>query len=96
MDETVINSPKDIEAEPTDERLTYELRDLAETQDLDILIIGSGPAAVAVVEHLYPISTARIGVLERGGILTTTHISNMLREGNCSRAGPSVSLGSTT
>ena len=43
--------------------LTYSLEDL--NQRLDVLVVGSGPAAVAVVEHLYEDAPeASIGILE--------------------------------
>ena len=49
-------------------------------QKLDCLIVGSGPAGTAVAEQLYTQSNnLRIGVLERGPVLTTSHISNVLR-----------------
>ncbi|HVV16483.1 MAG TPA: FAD-dependent oxidoreductase [Polyangia bacterium] len=55
------------------------LEDL-QAQELDCLIIGSGPAGTAVAEHLYTEGrNLRIGVLERGPVLTTSHISNVLR-----------------
>jgi len=49
-------------------------------QPLDCLIVGSGPAGTAVAEQLYTEGRhLRIGVLERGPVLTTSHISNVLR-----------------
>jgi choline dehydrogenase-like flavoprotein len=49
-------------------------------QQLDCLIIGSGPAGTAVAEQLYTEGNdLRIGILERGPLLTTSHISNVLR-----------------
>ena len=43
-----------------------------------VLIIGSGPSGVAVAEHLYnECPEATIGIVERGGLLITTHVSNM-------------------
>src|SRR5881409_106895 len=58
--------------------LTLEFSDL-QTCAPDVLIIGSGPAGVAIAEHLYSLpSKPIIAMIERGGILTTTHISNML------------------
>ena len=49
-------------------------------QQLDCLIIGSGPAGTAVAEQLYTEgNNLRIGILERGPLLTTSHISNVLR-----------------
>jgi choline dehydrogenase-like flavoprotein len=49
-------------------------------QQLDCLIVGSGPAGTAVAEHLYTEGkNLRIGILERGPVLTTSHISNVLR-----------------
>lgn len=49
-------------------------------QPLDCLIIGSGPAGTAVAEQLYTEGrNLRIGILERGPVLTTSHISNVLR-----------------
>jgi len=45
---------------------------------LDVIIIGSGPAGVAVAERLYQQhKTATIGILERGGVLTLSHINNI-------------------
>ena len=50
------------------------------SQQLDCLIIGSGPAGTAVAEQLYTEGkNLRIGILERGPLLTTSHISNVLR-----------------
>jgi choline dehydrogenase-like flavoprotein len=58
-------------------------------QQLDCLIIGSGPAGTAVAEQLYTESSnLRIGILERGPLLTTSHISNVLRP---SLDGPDLS-----
>jgi choline dehydrogenase-like flavoprotein len=49
-------------------------------QRLDCLVIGSGPAGTAVAEQLYTQARGlRIGILERGPLLTTSHISNVLR-----------------
>lgn len=45
--------------------------------ELDVVIIGSGTAGVAVAEHLFDTSSLRIAVLERGGILTLTHVNNL-------------------
>lgn len=60
--------------------LTCTVEDLANAP-LDVLVVGSGPAAVAVAEHLYDDAPdARIGLIERGGILATTHINNVLGE----------------
>jgi len=47
--------------------------------NLDVIIVGSGPAGVAVAERLYKRHpTATIGILERGGVLTLSHILNIL------------------
>lgn len=43
----------------------------------DVLIVGSGPAGVAVAERLYERPEIRMAILERGGILTLTHINNV-------------------
>src|SRR5207245_1835520 len=44
----------------------------------DVLIIGSGPAGVAVAERLYArCPRAKVTVLERGGVLLGTHIHNL-------------------
>jgi choline dehydrogenase-like flavoprotein len=52
-------------------------------QPLDCLIVGSGPAGTAVAEQLYTEGKhLRIGILERGPVLTTSHISNVLRSGH--------------
>ncbi len=56
------------------------LDDLAK-KDLDVLIVGSGPAGTAVAEYLYLESDKTIGVLERGPLLVTTHVNNILRDG---------------
>jgi choline dehydrogenase-like flavoprotein len=46
--------------------------------DLEYLIVGSGAAGVAVAERLYQKKkSAKIAVIERGGILTLTHINNI-------------------
>src|SRR5437016_575071 len=46
-----------------------------------ILIVGSGPAAVAMAECLYlrDDDSLTIGILERGGILALQHVNNFLR-----------------
>lgn len=45
----------------------------------DILIVGSGPAGVAVAEYLFNVfPDVTIGILERGDILTMTHVNNVL------------------
>lgn len=45
---------------------------------LDVIIIGSGPAGVAIAERLYQKHpSATIGVLERGSVLTLNHINNI-------------------
>jgi len=44
----------------------------------DIVIIGSGPAGVAVAEYVFNVfPEARIVILERGDVLTMTHVSNV-------------------
>jgi alkyl hydroperoxide reductase subunit AhpF len=44
----------------------------------EVLIVGSGPAGVGVAEYLYNVfPKVTVAVLERGGILTLTHIGNM-------------------
>src|SRR5215208_2687925 len=58
-------------------RLTSSLDELA-GQSLDVLIVGSGPAGVAVAErlaHTHPDWT--LGMVERGSLLTLTHINNI-------------------
>lgn len=48
----------------------------------DVVIIGSGPAGVAVAEHLYEeAAKLKIVVIERGGILTLTHFNNLFALG---------------
>jgi len=45
---------------------------------LDVIIIGSGPAGVAVAERIYKKHPrATIGILERGSVLTLNHINNI-------------------
>jgi len=57
--------------------LILSLEELS-AKTLDVIIIGSGPAGVAVAERLYEQHPdATIGVLERGTILTLTHINNI-------------------
>ncbi len=49
-----------------------------DVHNLDVLIIGSGPAGVAATERLYEKYPAlKIGIIERGSILTLTHINNI-------------------
>jgi len=75
-----------------DHDLTFSLDDL-ESRRLDVLVVGSGPAAVAVIEHLYEDAPdASIGVLERGGILSTTHINNVLAESPGGRVKSATNL----
>jgi choline dehydrogenase-like flavoprotein len=63
-------------SEPTSP-LLYTVEQLSQAPPVDILIIGSGPAGTSVAEYLYTQSDSlRIGVLERGPILATTHIGN--------------------
>jgi len=48
------------------------------SRPLDVIVIGSGPTGVAVAERLYKQQrTASIGILERGGVLTLSHINNI-------------------
>jgi choline dehydrogenase-like flavoprotein len=43
-----------------------------------VVIVGSGPAGVAVAEYLYNVfPQASVAILERGDILTLTHIGNV-------------------
>jgi len=68
------------------QRLTFTLKELQERKleelkgrPLDVVIVGSGPASIAVADFLYteyPDADFTITILERGNILTTTHISN--------------------
>jgi choline dehydrogenase-like flavoprotein len=58
-------------------QLLYTLDQLTQAPPVDVLIIGSGPAGTSVAEYLYTMNDSlRIGVLERGPILATTHIGN--------------------
>lgn len=60
-----------------DTRLTCSPPELNDA-NLDVLVIGSGPASTALTERLYEKHPhSRIGVLERGGVLTLTHINNI-------------------
>src|SRR5258708_20198852 len=56
--------------------LTSAVDELVQAE-LDVVIIGSGTSGVAVAEHLFDASSLRIAVLERGGILTLTHVNNL-------------------
>ena len=59
-------------------QLITELDDLSRV-DLDVVIVGSGPAGVAVAEELYHSAPElRIAIIERGGILALTHFNNIL------------------
>lgn len=59
-------------------QLIYEPVELNETL-FNVAIIGSGPAATAMAEYLYSERPdLKIVILERGDLLTTTHISNFL------------------
>lgn len=69
--------------------LVVSLPDLQRV-DLDVLVIGSGPAGVAIAERLSPRCT--VGIVERGGTLLTTHVSNILRTDAESRKGSSSLL----
>jgi choline dehydrogenase-like flavoprotein len=61
----------------TAQRLIAGLDQLAQHQ-LNVLIIGSGPAGVAVAERLYEKDTdLQIGILERGETVTLTHLNNI-------------------
>lgn len=58
-------------------QLLYTVRQLSQAPALDVLIIGSGPSGTSVAEYLYTMDDRlKIGVLERGPILATTHIGN--------------------
>jgi choline dehydrogenase-like flavoprotein len=44
----------------------------------DVVIVGSGPAGVAVAEYLFNVfPNVTVAILERGGILTLTHVGNI-------------------
>ncbi len=58
--------------------LLGSLDDLSKVE-LDVVVVGSGPAGVAVVEQIYERPKLRIGVIERGGILALEHFNNLLR-----------------
>ncbi len=61
----------------TGTNFTCSVEDLS-AYKLDVLIVGSGPAGVAVAERLYQKNPkVTIGILERGAILTLTHINNI-------------------
>lgn len=50
-----------------------------ESQTLDVLIVGSGPAGVAVAERIHEkFLGLNVGIIERGAVLTLTHINNIL------------------
>lgn len=80
--------PKDADhfCSTNDERVLHSKRSLVLSiealRDLrpDVIIIGSGPAGVAVAEYLYTESKLKIAILERGEILTTTHVNNFLTD----------------
>jgi choline dehydrogenase-like flavoprotein len=59
-------------------RLVATLCDLSEVE-LDVVIVGSGPAGVAVAEELYASAPdLKVAVIERGGILVLTHFNNLM------------------
>lgn len=44
---------------------------------VDVIVVGSGPSAVAFVEHLYRTNAGvTIAMIERGGVLATTNVRN--------------------
>jgi choline dehydrogenase-like flavoprotein len=50
-----------------------------ESGELDVAIIGSGPAGAATAERLHEMHPgARIAVLERGGLIAAEHLNNLL------------------
>lgn len=62
----------------TECRLVASLEDLSEVE-LDVVVVGSGPAGVAVIEELYGTRPElKIGLIERGGILVLSHFNNVL------------------
>ncbi|MGH8645954.1 MAG: GMC oxidoreductase [Gammaproteobacteria bacterium] len=63
------------------EPLTHRLSEIAKQANYDVVIIGSGPAGTAIAEYVcMKHAGLRICILERGPILTTTHVNNVLRE----------------
>src|ERR1039458_861524 len=57
--------------------LTIRLDELSK-RPLDVVIVGSGPAGVGVAEYLYnAFPQATVAILERGDILTLTHVNNV-------------------
>ncbi|MGH8551359.1 MAG: lycopene cyclase family protein [Methylococcales bacterium] len=65
--------------------LTITLREFLQIENppemFDVVVVGSGPAGTAVVERLRKrCPTLRVCVLERGPVLTTTHVNNLLPE----------------
>ncbi|MEM7394447.1 MAG: hypothetical protein AAF492_19095, partial [Verrucomicrobiota bacterium] len=60
----------------TQSELTTTAEALARTA-WDVVVIGSGPAGVAVARRLYEKSDLSVAVLERGGIVSLSHFSNL-------------------
>ena len=52
--------------------------DEVKQRECNVLIVGSGPAATAAAEQLYESSNATIVMVERGDLVTTTHLANVL------------------
>jgi choline dehydrogenase-like flavoprotein len=53
-----------------------------EDRPCDVVVVGSGPAAVAVAEELFEVQPPlRIAVIERGGVLLLTHFNNLFANG---------------
>ena len=51
------------------------------TRQPHVVIVGSGPAGVAVAEYFYNVfPEATIAILERGDLLTLTHVGNFLSD----------------
>ena len=55
--------------------------DLRDAGTFDVLIVGTGPAGVALAEHLAEIAPhLHVGMLERGDHGLSTHLSNVVRD----------------
>ncbi|HEV2124143.1 MAG TPA: lycopene cyclase family protein, partial [Chloroflexota bacterium] len=74
-------------------RYFLDATELRDAGTFDVMIVGTGPAGVALAEHLGEIAPhLHVGMLERGDHWLSTHISNVFRDQALPRLGKTTDL----